>query len=72
MELRRWRWCVRIACGLVLVPPLVWLLVLLIVPTGWARRQLVAQLEARSGRRVALDAVSLGPTGKVLKKELRP
>ncbi len=65
MELRRWRWCVRIACGLALVPPLLWLLVLLIVPTGWARRQLVAQLEARSGRRVALEGVSLGPTGKI-------
>jgi AsmA protein len=65
MGLRRWRWCVRIACGLVLVPLLLWLLVLLIVPTGWARRQLVARLEARSGRRVALDGVSLGLTGKI-------
>jgi uncharacterized protein involved in outer membrane biogenesis len=58
MTFRRWRWCVRILGGLALLPPLLWLLVVLVAPTGWARRQIVAQLESRSGRRVALEGVS--------------
>jgi AsmA protein len=65
MAFRRWRWYVRIVCGLALVPSLLWILVLLIAPTGWARRQVVAQLESRSGRRVSLDGLSIGLTGKI-------
>jgi AsmA protein len=65
MAYRRWRWCVRIVCGLALVPSLLWLLVVLVAPTGWARRQLMAQLESRSGRRVSLDGLSIGLTGKI-------
>jgi AsmA protein len=35
------------------------------MPTGWARRQIVARLEARSGRRVELEGVSIGLTGGI-------
>ena len=65
MARRRWRWYVRIVCGLALVPLLLWLAVVLVAPTGWARRQIVARLEARSGRRVALDGVSVGLLGGI-------
>ena len=65
MAFRRWRWYVRILCGLALLPPLLWLLVVLVAPTGWARRQIVARLESRSGRRVALDGVSVGLMGGI-------
>ena len=71
MAFRRWRWYVRIVCGLSLIPPLLWLLVVLVAPTGWARRQLVAQLEARSGRRVALEGLSVGLTGRIHLTNLR-
>jgi hypothetical protein len=65
MAFRRWRWYVRIICGLFLIPPLLWLLIVLIAPTGWARRQVVARLEARSGRRVALEGLSVGLLGGI-------
>ena len=65
MASRRWRWYARILCGLALLPPLLWLLVVLVAPTGWARRQIVARLESRSGRRVTLDGVSVGLMGGI-------
>jgi hypothetical protein len=71
MIVRRWRWCVRILCGLALVPPLLWLLVVLVAPTGWARRQIVARLESRAGRRVALEGLSVGLSGKIRLTNLR-
>lgn len=65
MAFRRWRWFARILCGLGLLPLLLWLLVVTVAPTGWARRQIVAQLEARSGRRVALERLSVGLLGGI-------
>jgi autotransporter translocation and assembly factor TamB len=65
MVARRWRWYVRILCGLALLPLLLWVIVLLVAPTGWARRQIVAQLESRSGRRVALEGLSVGALGGI-------
>ena len=65
MASRRWRWYVRIVCGLILVPPLLWLVVVVVAPTGWARRQIVARLESRSGRRVALEGLSVGLLGGI-------
>jgi uncharacterized protein involved in outer membrane biogenesis len=65
MAFRRWPWYVRILGGLALVPLLSWVLVIVVAPTGWARRQIVAQIEARSGRRVALDGLSVGPMGGI-------
>ena len=61
----RRRWCARILCGLALLPPLLWLLFVMVAPTGWARRQIVARLESRSGRRVSLDRVSVGLMGGI-------
>ena len=59
-------WYVRIRLrGSLLVPPLLWLVVVLVAPTGWARRQIVAQIESRSGRRVTLDGVSVGLMGGI-------
>jgi uncharacterized protein involved in outer membrane biogenesis len=65
MAFRRWRRYVWIVCGLILLPPLLWLFIVLIAPTGWARRQVVARLEARSGRRVALEGLSVGLLGGI-------
>jgi AsmA protein len=42
-----------------LIPPLLWLAVVVLFPTGWARRQLVAAVQSRSGRRVQLDGLSV-------------
>jgi AsmA-like C-terminal region len=65
MACRRWPWYVRILCGLVPIPPLLWVLVLSVAPTGWARRQIVERLEARSGRRVELEGLSVGLMGGI-------
>ena len=37
MANRRWRWYVRLLVGLLLIPPLLWLLVVVVAPTGWAK-----------------------------------
>src|SRR5690349_11687107 len=47
--------------GLLLIPVLVWLLVLTLVPTEWARARVVARLSAASGRAVRLGALRVGP-----------
>ena len=60
----RWRRARKI--GLVaLIAPILWALIVLAAPMDWARRRIVAHLEARSGRRVELEAVSLGLLGGV-------
>ena len=40
--------------GLFLIPPLLWIGVVLVAQTGWARRHVIAALEASSGRSVGL------------------
>ncbi|MHB1559724.1 MAG: DUF748 domain-containing protein [Isosphaeraceae bacterium] len=65
MNLRRWRRYAWIAGGVAAIPPVLWLLIVLVAPTGWARRQVVARLEARSGRRVSLEGVSVGLFGGI-------
>ena len=52
------------SAGWLLLPPLLWLLVVLIAPTGWVRRQIVARLESRSGRRVTLEGRLRRPAGR--------
>jgi AsmA-like C-terminal region len=59
MAKRRWRWYLGLLVGLILVPPMLWLLVVAIAPTGWAKGKVVAILEHRSGRRVHLDGLSV-------------
>ncbi|HZW33316.1 MAG TPA: AsmA-like C-terminal region-containing protein [Isosphaeraceae bacterium] len=65
MAIRRWRWTVRLLVGLILIPVLLWLVVVVVAPTGWARRQVVAAMEARSGRRVGLERLSVCPLGGI-------
>lgn len=65
MNVRRWRRYAWIAGGVAAIPPVLWILIVLVAPTGWARRQVVARLEARSGRRVALEGVSVGLFGGI-------
>jgi AsmA protein len=51
--------------GLLLIPLVVWLLVLTLVPTEWARARVVARLGAASGRAVRLGALRVGPLGGI-------
>src|SRR5262245_19414967 len=51
--------------GLIASPPLFWALVLLVVPTGWARTRLVAALERSTGQPVGLESVRLSAFGGV-------
>ena len=58
----------RYALGLIallLIPPLLWIGVVFLAGTSWARRQVVAALEARSGRSVSLDGLAVPLTGGV-------
>ncbi len=59
MAIRRLRWYVWLLIGLILTPPLLWVAVVVVAPTGWAKAKLVAILESRSGRRVGLEGVSV-------------
>jgi uncharacterized protein involved in outer membrane biogenesis len=65
MAFRRWRWYVRLLIGLILLPMLLWLVVVVVAPTGWARRHVVAVLESRSGRSVGLERLSVCPFGGI-------
>ena len=51
--------------GLVLIPPLLWVGVVLVARTGWARRHVIAALEAGSGRSVGLTGLSVPLLGGV-------
>ncbi len=59
MANRRWRWYLGLLVGLILIPPMLWLLVVAIAPTGWAKGKVVGILEYRSGRRVQLEGLSV-------------
>jgi AsmA protein len=65
MLFRRQRWYWLIPAVIVLIPALMWLGVVLVAPTGWAKRQLVASLESRTGRSVRLQSVSVGLLGAI-------
>ena len=54
-----------ILCVVICIPPLLWLGIVLIAPTGWAKRHLVAALEARSGRLVRLEGLSVRLLGGI-------
>jgi hypothetical protein len=53
------RLCVSILGGIILIPPILWVGVVLAAPTGWARRHVVACLEARTHRSVRLEGLSV-------------
>ncbi len=51
--------------GLLLLPPLLWVGVVLVAPTAWATRQLTGALEARTGRSVRLEGLAVQLLGGV-------
>jgi uncharacterized protein involved in outer membrane biogenesis len=59
----RLRWLVPLA--ILLLPPLLWALLLSVVPTDWARQRVVARLSAASGRSVRLATLRIGPLGGI-------
>jgi uncharacterized protein involved in outer membrane biogenesis len=65
MKWRRIRRYALLFAAIILIPPALWLAVVLIAPTDWARRQVVAALEARSGRSVSLQSLSVPVLGGI-------
>ena len=65
MTSRRIRRIALLSASLVLIPPGLWLAVVLIAPTDWARHQVAAALEARTGRSVRLESLSVPLRGGV-------
>ncbi len=65
MTSRRIRWYALLLAAIILAPPLLWLAVVLVAPTDWARRHVVAAIEARSGRKVSLERLSVPLLGGV-------
>jgi hypothetical protein len=62
LRFRRYALCVFIV---LLIPPLLWVGVVLIAPTDWAKRHIVAAVEAASRRSVRLDRLSVRWLGGV-------
>jgi AsmA protein len=54
-----------ILCAVLCVPSLLWIGIVLIAPTGWAKRHVVAALEARSGRQVRLEGLAVRLLGGI-------
>ncbi len=59
MTFQRTRRYALVVMGIGLIPLFLWIGLLLIAPTGWARRQVIAALESRSGRSVRLESLSV-------------
>ena len=60
MRRRRFCWLgLMIPLGIVLTPLLLWVLIVLIAPTNWARSHLVSRLERSSGRSVQIDELDV-------------
>lgn len=60
---RRWKWIAR-ALAFLAIPPVLWILFVPLVPTGWARDRIAARLSAATGRRATVDAVQISRTGQ--------
>ncbi|QEH33091.1 AsmA family protein [Aquisphaera giovannonii] len=72
MKRRRLCWLGRLSIlGLGLSPGLLWVLIVLVAPTNWARRHVIAALEASSGRAVELDSLGVCLGGNVSLSGLR-
>jgi AsmA-like C-terminal region len=66
MRRRRFCWLgLMIPIGVLLAPPLLWLLIVLIAPTNWARSHVIARLERSSGRSVQLDKLNVCLNGGI-------
>ena len=55
----------KVLGGVLCGPMLLWVVLLLIIPTDWARRRLVGRLEAATGQSVRIGKVSLGLSGRL-------
>ena len=64
---RRIRW---LMLALIALPPILWALILLILPTDWARGRIATRLSQASGRSVRLDSLSVGFLGSIGLKNL--
>jgi AsmA protein len=64
---RRRKLCrlVAVVAAVAALPILLWTAVLLIAPTGWARGRVERELEEATGRKVAIEAIRLGPLGNL-------
>jgi AsmA-like C-terminal region len=51
--------------ALALLPPSLWLAVVIVAPTEWAKRQIISAFETRTGRLVRLGALKVQLTGGV-------
>lgn len=66
MKRRRICWLgLMIPTGLLLIPPLLWLGIVLVAPTNWARSHVIAALERASGRSVQLDDLDVCLNGGI-------
>ncbi len=57
--------------GFVLTPPLLWLLIVLVAPTNWARSHLTTRIERASGRRVQIDGLDVCLNGGITLRGLK-
>ena len=59
------RWGRRRLLALLLAPPTAWVALVMLCPTGWARRAVERQIEARTGCPSRVDRLSIGLFGGV-------
>ncbi|OJW04234.1 MAG: hypothetical protein BGO49_31375 [Planctomycetales bacterium 71-10] len=71
MKCRWFRRLMLIPIGVAVAPALLWCLVVLVAPTNWARKHVVAALERSSGRSVGLDSLRVCFGGGIDLKNLR-
>ncbi len=66
MKHRRFCWLgLMIPLGVLLAPPILWILIVLVAPTNWARSHVIARLERSSGRSVQLDDLDVCLNGEI-------
>jgi AsmA protein len=65
MAIHRYRKLALFLAVFLLLPPFLWIGVLVVAPTPWAKRRVVAALESRTGRSVRLEGLAVQPLGGV-------
>jgi AsmA protein len=65
MKRRKFRLWWLIPLSIVLIPPLLWMLLLLIIPTDWARARIARAVSQSTGRTVRLESLRIGLLGGV-------
>jgi AsmA protein len=71
LRLKRKRRIAMLMLGIPTAPALLWGLILLLAPTGWAKDKLVTELETLTGRKVTIGAIALGPLGNLRIKDVQ-